>query len=120
MLEQLIKRGAHVQAYDPAAMEVARATLPAVWFESKQLMLAEHQYDALQNVDALALVTEWKPFCYPDLTAMKNLMRQRVIFDGRNQYDPKQMHDAGFQYYGIGRGQRAVLRHVETVQYAEA
>ena len=66
-------------------------------------MLAEHQYDALKNVDALTLVTEWKPFCYPDLTAMKKLMRKHVIFDGRNQYDPKQMAESGFIYYGIGR-----------------
>jgi hypothetical protein len=50
-------------------------------------------------------VTEWKPFCYPDITAMKNLMRQHIIFDGRNQYDPAHIRGAGFVYYGIGRGE---------------
>ena len=104
LLEQLIKRGAHVQAYDPAAMEAARTILPAHWFRSNQLTLVEHQYDALQQADALALVTEWKPFCYPDITVMKNLMRQKIVFDGRNQYNLHHMQEAGFQYFGIGRG----------------
>jgi UDPglucose 6-dehydrogenase len=49
------------------------------------------------------LVTEWKPFCYPDLPAMKKIMRQHIILDGRNQYDPKQIRDAEFEYHGIGR-----------------
>ncbi|HLB43223.1 MAG TPA: UDP-glucose/GDP-mannose dehydrogenase family protein [Gammaproteobacteria bacterium] len=104
LLEQLIKRGAYVQAYDPAAMSVARDILPVKWFESGQLKLAGHQYEVLHNVDALVLVTEWKPFCYPDITVMKNLMRQKIIFDGRNQYDCRRMQEAGFEYFGIGRG----------------
>jgi UDPglucose 6-dehydrogenase len=103
LLEELMARKATVQAYDPVAMPVARKTLSQEWFTSGKLSLAEHQYGALQDVDALVLVTEWKPFCYPDLTAMKKLMRQRVIFDGRNQYYPKQMTDAEVVYYGIGR-----------------
>lgn len=103
LIEEVIKRGARVQAYDPAAMPVARETLPDEWFRSGQLALAEHQYGALQDVDALALITEWKPFCYPDIAAMKNLMRKPIILDGRNQYDPRQMRDAGFEYYGVGR-----------------
>lgn len=103
LIEELIKRGAKVQAYDPASMEVARQMVPAEWLSSGQLTMTEHQYDALKGVDALALVTEWKPFCYPDINVMKNLMRGHVILDGRNQYDPKQLRDAGFDYYGIGR-----------------
>lgn len=103
LIEHIIKRGGVVQAYDPVAMEVAKGLMPAEWIETGKVMFAEHQYDALRNVDALALVTEWKPFCYPDIDAMKNLMKRHVIFDGRNQYDPKQLHDAGFEYYGIGR-----------------
>ncbi len=103
LLESLLKQGATVQAYDPVAMPVAKNIFPKEWFSSKKLSLAEHQYDALKNVDALVLVTEWKPFCYPDIEAMKKLMRQHVIFDGRNQYDPKQMQEAEFDYYGIGR-----------------
>jgi UDPglucose 6-dehydrogenase len=104
LLEELIARNARVQAYDPVAMPLAREMLPASWFDDERLHLAEHQYGAVENADALVLVTEWKPFCYPDLTAMKKLMRRHVILDGRNQYDPKQIRDAEFDYYGIGRG----------------
>jgi len=103
LLENLIARNARVQAYDPVAMNVARAMLPSEWFSSGQLEFSEHQYAAVNDADALVLVTEWKPFCYPDLTAMKKLMRRHLILDGRNQYDPKQMRDAEFEYYGIGR-----------------
>jgi UDPglucose 6-dehydrogenase len=103
LIEEIIKRGGTVQAYDPAAMDVARSMIPADWINTGKVMFASHQYDALKNVDALALVTEWKPFCYPDLNVMKNLMRKRVVFDGRNQYEPKQVRDAGFEYYGVGR-----------------
>jgi len=103
LIEDIVKRGGRVQAYDPAAMEVAREMMPREWFSSGKVSLAEHQYEALKEADALALVTEWKPFCYPDITAMKNLMRRHVIFDGRNQYDPRHIRAAGFDYYGIGR-----------------
>jgi UDPglucose 6-dehydrogenase len=103
LLEKLIASQARVQAYDPVAMPSAERSLPAHWFSSGQLRLAEHQYEALKGVDALVLVTEWKPFRYPDLEAMKKLMRQPIVFDGRNQYDPKHLRDAGFEYYGIGR-----------------
>ncbi len=103
LIEHLIEKGAKVLAYDPVAMPVAREVFPAEWFKNKKLQLAEHQYDAVKNVDALVLVTEWKPFCYPDLTAMKKMMRRHLILDGRNQYDPKQMKDAEFEYHGIGR-----------------
>ncbi len=103
LIEEVIKRGAIVQAYDPASMEVARHMVPKQWLTDGKLVLTDHQYDALKGADALALVTEWKPFCYPDISAMKNLMRKHVILDGRNQYDPVQLRDAGFDYYGIGR-----------------
>lgn len=103
LIENIIQRGGKVQAYDPAAMSVAQQMVPKEWFDKGKLFLTEHQYDALKNVDALALVTEWKPFCYPDINAMKNLMKQKVIFDGRNQYDPVHMRDVGFEYYGVGR-----------------
>lgn len=104
LLETLLAQNASVRAYDPVAMPVARNLFPDDWFDSKKLHFAEHQYEALEDVDALILVTEWKPFCYPDLAAMKKLMRRHIILDGRNQYDPRQMRDAEFEYYGIGRG----------------
>lgn len=103
LIENIVKRGGSVQAYDPVAMSVAKELMPKEWFDSGKVSLAAHQYDALRDVDALALITEWKPFCYPDIAAMKNLMRRHVIFDGRNQYDPIQLRAAGFEYHGIGR-----------------
>lgn len=103
LLEQLLSAGAKVKAYDPAAMEVARRDLSPQWFDSGQLQLVEHQYDAIHGVDALLLVTEWKPFRHPDFARMKSDMATPVIFDGRNQYDPAGVRDAGFVYYGIGR-----------------
>jgi len=103
LLHELIGAGAKVRAYDPEAMEAARQELPQAWFEGGLLTLARHQYEALDGVDALALVTEWKPFRHPDFRAMKELMKQPVIFDGRNQYEPKALGREGFAYIGIGR-----------------
>jgi UDPglucose 6-dehydrogenase len=103
LIERLIDAGARVKAYDPIATEGARRQLPATWLESGKLELAAHQYDAVASADALALVTEWKPFRHPDFDTMKKLMRTPIIFDGRNQYDPRQVREAGFEYFGIGR-----------------
>jgi len=103
LLEELIGAGARVKAYDPVAMDVSRRELPAEWFSSGKLELVAQQYDALKGVDALILVTEWKPFRHPDFVLMKQIMKQPVIFDGRNQYDPAQLRADGFEYSGIGR-----------------
>ena len=103
ILHELIAAGAKVVAYDPVASEIAREELPKEWFDHGHLKLAEHQYDVLPNVDALVLVTEWKPFNNPDFEKMKDLMKSHVIFDGRNQYEPKLMHKLGFSYLSIGR-----------------
>lgn len=103
-LQAVIGAGARVQAYDPVAMDAARTAFPGEWFDAGALTLCEHQYDALRDADALVLVTEWKPFRHPDMAAMRRLLRQPVIVDGRNQYDPVEVRRAGFEYYGIGRG----------------
>ncbi len=103
LLHQLLAAGARVRAYDPVAMPAARRELPQAWFDHGSLTLAEHQYDALAETDALILVTEWKPFRHPDFAAMKRLLRAPLIFDGRNQYDPKKVKMEGFEYVGIGR-----------------
>ncbi len=103
LLHDLIGAGARVKAYDPIAMDAARKILPNAWFDNCDLVLADHQYDALKAADAMVLVTEWKPFRTPDFMAMKKIMKQPVIIDGRNQYDPQQMREAGFEYLGIGR-----------------
>jgi UDPglucose 6-dehydrogenase len=103
LLADLIKRGANVLAYDPVAMETAQKELPSEWFESGRVRLTDNQYEALQGVDALLLVTEWKPFRNPDLAAMRRSMKQQIIFDGRNQYEPSYIRDEGFEYAGVGR-----------------
>ncbi len=104
LLERLIDGGARVRAYDPVAMDEARKVLPEEWFDEERLQLVDHQYAALEGADALVLVTEWKPFRHPDFAAMKRMMAEAVIFDGRNQYDPHQLAKDGFYYDGIGRG----------------
>jgi UDPglucose 6-dehydrogenase len=103
LMEELVAAGAKIKAYDPEALEAARSELPKHWFESGSVTLVRHQYEALEQVDALALVTEWKPFRHPDFRAMKEMMKQQIIFDGRNQYDPMSLHEDGFEYFGIGR-----------------
>ena len=103
LLRALIGAGARVIAHDPVAMPTARNELPATWFASGQLRFVDDQYDALKDVDAMALVTEWKSFRHPDYERMRTLMKNPVIFDGRNQYEPKAMQEAGFEYHGIGR-----------------
>jgi UDPglucose 6-dehydrogenase len=103
LIGSLVAAGAKVRAYDPIAAESARHAMPADWLQSGKVAFAEHQYDAVKGADALALVTEWKPFRNPDFEAMKKLMRAPLIFDGRNQYDPGQVRGLGFEYFGIGR-----------------
>ncbi len=103
LIGALIEAGAKVQGYDPVAMDNVCKEWPEEWFSTGSLALADHQYAALENADAMVLVTEWKPFRIPDLEAMKRVMKQQVIFDGRNQYDPVAVKAAGFEYEGIGR-----------------
>jgi UDPglucose 6-dehydrogenase len=103
LLHELIGAGARVIAHDPVAMSAARNELPVDWFASGRLRFVDDQYDALRDVDALALVTEWKSFRHPDFERMRTLMKGAVVFDGRNQYDPAHMKDTGFEYHGIGR-----------------
>lgn len=108
LIDALVNAGATVKVYDPVALEAARSALPTSWLADGRVQLVAHQYAALEGVDALALVTEWKPFRQPDFRAMKRVMREHAIFDGRNQYDPAQVRRHGFEYFGIGRaaGQR--------------
>jgi UDPglucose 6-dehydrogenase len=103
ILHELISAGAKIIAYDPVASEVAKEELPQDWFKHGHLKLVNHQYEALTDVEALVLVTEWKSFNNPDFDKMKELMKDTVIFDGRNQYDPLKMRESGFSYMTIGR-----------------
>ncbi|HWB17489.1 MAG TPA: UDP-glucose/GDP-mannose dehydrogenase family protein [Vicinamibacterales bacterium] len=97
IVEGLLARGVKVRAYDPEARDVAKRL-----FKSR-ITYARHAYDALTGADALVIVTEWNDFREPDFARMKRLMRQPIIFDGRNLYDPAQIRERGFQYTSIGR-----------------
>ena len=97
LVDRLLAKGAKLRVYDPVAMENVRLAYGA------KLVYCERRDDALIGADALAIMTEWKQFVHPDFEEMGKLMRQKVIFDGRNIYDPKRMRDAGFTYYSIGR-----------------
>ena len=103
LINQLLAAGACIRAYDPVAMDEARLHFPDTVFNEQRIVLCEHQYDALADADALVLVTEWKPFRQPDFNAIKKLLKQAIIIDGRNQYDPYSLKNQGFDYSGIGR-----------------
>ena len=102
MIRELIGRGAIVKAYDPVAMETIKNEINRSWI-GNQLILCGHQYDAIADVNALILMTEWNQFRQPDFRAMEHIMRSKVIFDGRNQYDPQRLREQGWEYVGIGR-----------------
>ena len=97
LINGLLSAGAAVQAYDPEAMKVARSI-----FGSK-VSYAENSYSALTGADALAIVTEWNEFREPDFARMRKLMRQPIIFDGRNLYNSEAIRAQGFTYSSIGR-----------------
>jgi UDPglucose 6-dehydrogenase len=103
LMEALWREGARVRAFDPVAMgECAR-----IYGARGELTLCATSPEALTGADALAIVTEWREFRSPDFDAIKAALKQPVIFDGRNLYDPAHMERAGFSYYAIGRGRRS-------------
>jgi len=100
LMEALWAAGARVQAYDPAAMsETLR-----LYGKRNDLRLYDTLEKALQEADALVILTEWNVFRSPDFEAMKKALKTPVIFDGRNLYDPAYLERAGFLYYAVGRG----------------
>jgi len=99
LLEALINAGATVQAYDPEAIQEAKRIYP----DLQGLTLCETTCDALDGADALCIVTEWKKFWSPDFEEMKKHLKQPLIFDGRNLYDPEQTKSLGYEYVSIGR-----------------
>lgn len=101
LIKTLVDAGARINVYDPVAMNQARKEIPAQ--EQEKISFAQDQYSALDSADACILVTEWKAFRQPDFKKMASLMKEPIIFDGRNQYDPGEIKEAGFEYHGIGR-----------------
>ena len=99
MIADLFAAGATITAYDPVAMHEAQR----VFGDEPRLQYAENPMGALDQADALVIVTEWKEFRSPDFDAIKATLKNPVIFDGRNLYDPKFVRDAGIEYFAIGR-----------------
>ncbi len=97
IINSLIEHGAKVQAYDPKAFDSAK-----IYFGDK-ITYAKNAYMALDNADALLLLTEWNEFRRPDFDRIKSTLQTPLIFDGRNQYDVKRMRERGFTYYSIGK-----------------
>ena len=97
IINALLDAGATIKAFDPKAIESAK-----VIFGDK-IIFAKSAYDAVENIDCLLLLTEWNEFRKPDFERIRTLMNEAVVFDGRNQYNPKIMKEYGFEYHCIGK-----------------
>ena len=96
IIKALLKAGAKVRAFDPVAMEEAKHEL------KDSIVYAKDEYDALIDADGLLLITEWPEFRVPNFDVVERLMKQKVVFDGRNIYDKPELKAMGYAYYGIG------------------
>ena len=97
IIEKLLEAGAIVKAYDPVSMEEAKKTL------GDKVEFGRDLYDVMIDANALVLVTEWPEFRIPNFKLLTRIMKEKVIFDGRNIYDPSELIENGFTYFGIGR-----------------
>jgi UDPglucose 6-dehydrogenase len=97
VVEGLLERGAEVVAHDPVAAGAARGIF------GDRIRYAENNYQALADADALVIITEWKQYRVPDFARMKSLMRQPLVFDGRNVFTPARLREFGFEYHSVGR-----------------
>lgn len=103
LVEALWQKGARVQAYDPVAMDKAKVLYADA---GDKIHFSESRYGALQNADALAVVTEWDEFRRPDFDFIRDQLKSPVVFDGRNLYSPTDMASHGLTYFAVGRGDR--------------
>ncbi len=99
LIETLTTRGAQVKAYDPKALDHSRQ----IFADNPRVHFAQNAEQALEGADALILATEWMEFRQPNFSRVKELLKSPTIFDGRNQYDPKELQSQGFHYTGVGR-----------------
>ncbi len=97
LIEQLLAAGATVTAFDPVAMDECRRRI------GDRIRYAAQMYEALEGADAMIVVTEWQEFKVPKFTYIEKALKEKVIFDGRNIYNPEQMREFGYVYHGIGR-----------------
>ena len=109
ILQSLTDAGAKIKAYDPKA---AREAKECYLKGNENIIYNDNKYETLKDADALVLITEWKEFRSPDFYEIKRLLREPVIFDGRNQYDAKRVWEYGIDYYQIGV--RAVVGEVHS------
>jgi UDPglucose 6-dehydrogenase len=100
VIEHILARGGALSAYDPAAMDEARR----LYRDEPRLRCVDNPLSALDDADALIIVTEWKEFRSPDFGDMKRRLKRPLVFDGRNLYDPELAAEAGLEYFSIGRG----------------
>ena len=107
IIAELVKRGAQVVAYDPVAMQEAKHCLDLDFKDHpegrKQVSMTDDPMTALDDADALIIVTEWKAFRSPDFEQVMQKLKRAIIFDGRNLYEPASMQELGIEYHGIGR-----------------
>ena len=96
IINMLLDKGAKIKAYDPKAMETAKSIF------ADKIIYAANSYEALENADALILITEWNEFKRPSFDKIKSKLKEAIIFDGRNQYDKKRMTDRGIKYISLG------------------
>ena len=100
VVNELVKRGAKVKAYDPEAIEEAKG---CYFKDVEEISYFESKYEVLKDADALILLTEWREFRSPDFVKMKQQLKNAIIFDGRNQYNSFNLKNYGFEYYQIGK-----------------
>ena len=97
IIDALLKEGVAIRAYDPEAMKEMKKKV------GNAIKYFDNNYEALKGAHALVVATEWNEFRRPDFDRIKALLKEPVVFDGRNIYDPKVLGARGFMYYGIGR-----------------
>ena len=107
LLRELVLRGATISASDPVAIEEAKRVIKIDFADNltllKKINFFENPMEAIENADALIIVTEWKAYRSPDFAVLKSKLKNSIIFDGRNLFDPADMNQAGIEYHGIGR-----------------
>lgn len=104
IIDALLEHGAKIKAYDPKAFEHAKT----LW--NDKITYSKNAYEALEDADAMLLLTEWNEFRRPDFDKIKALLKSPIIFDGRNQYEPKRMAQRGFEYACVGKASEKLLK----------
>jgi UDPglucose 6-dehydrogenase len=99
IMDELLAKGAHIHAFDPEAMENIRKIY------GDKISYGSDNYEVLKDADALIIATEWQVFRNPDFNKMAQLLKNKVIFDGRNLFEVDAVKEQGFEYFSIGRGE---------------